>query len=86
MKNENMNLIERIQAPTPKWFRTLRSIGLILAAVGGAIIAAPVSLPASLISAAGYLVLGGGIISAVSQTAILPESSTEKNEKQIETK
>ena len=30
MKNKNLNLVERIQAPTPKWFKTLRAIGLAL--------------------------------------------------------
>lgn len=37
---------------------------------GGIIIAAPVALPVGLVSAAGYLVLGGSIISVVSQTAV----------------
>lgn len=70
MKNRQLNLVERVQAPTPKWFKVLRTIGLALATVGGTIIAAPVVLPTGLVTVAGYLVLGGGIISAVSQTAI----------------
>lgn len=73
MKNENLNLVKRIQAPTPKWFRKLRSIGLALAAVGGAIVAAPIALPAGLVSVAGYLGLAGGVITAVSQTAVITE-------------
>ncbi|ESU19486.1 hypothetical protein FEDK69T_31580 [Flavobacterium enshiense DK69] len=68
-----MNVVERVQAPTPKWFKVLRTIGLALATVGGSIIAAPIALPAGLVTAAGYLVLGGGIISAVSQTAVKSE-------------
>ena len=36
-----MNVIERAQAPTPKFFIVLRNIGLVLAAASGAIIAAP---------------------------------------------
>ena len=73
MKNENLNLVKRIQAPTPKWFRKLRSIGLALAAVGGAIVAAPIALPVGLVSVAGYLGLAGGVITAVSQTAVSTE-------------
>ena len=71
-----MNLVERITAPTPKWFRVLRTIGLALATVGGTIIATPVALPAAIVTAAQYLVLGGGIISAVSQTAVQVEETT----------
>lgn len=73
MKNNNLNLTERVKAPTPKWFKVLRTIGLALATVGGSIIASPVALPAGIVSVAGYLVLGGGIISAVSQTAVKTE-------------
>ena len=73
MKNNNFNLVERVIAPTPKWFKILRSIGIALASVGGIIIASPVALPVGLVSAAGYLVLGGSIISVVSQTAVKSE-------------
>ena len=70
MKNNNMNLVERVKAPTPKWFKIIRNIGIALATVGGVILASPVILPVGLVSAAGYLVLGGSIISAVSQTGV----------------
>jgi hypothetical protein len=68
-----MNLVERALAPTPKWFKILRTVGIALASVGGIIIASPVALPVGLVSAAGYLVLGGSIISVVSQTAVKSE-------------
>ena len=73
MKNNKMNLAERVLAPTPKWFKVLRTVGIALASVGGIIIASPVALPVGLVSAAGYLVLGGSIISVVSQTAVKSE-------------
>ncbi len=66
----NMSVVERVKAPTPKFFKTLRNIGLALAAVGGAILAAPIAIPASLITIAGYVTLAGGVITAVSQTAV----------------
>ncbi|EKT4500197.1 hypothetical protein JE943_000161 [Flavobacterium psychrophilum] len=62
-----MNVIKRAKAPTPKFFKVLRNIGLALAAVGGTILAAPVTLPVIVTSAAGYLAVAGGVISAVSQ-------------------
>jgi len=73
MKNNNLNIVERALAPTPKWFKIMKTIGIALASVGGAIIASPVALPVGLVSAAGYLVLGGSIISVVSQTAVKSE-------------
>lgn len=77
MKNNNLNVVERVQAPTPKWFRVLRTIGITLASIGGTIIATPVALPVGLVSVAGYLVLGGSIISIVSQTAVKAEEQPE---------
>ena len=77
MKNKNMNVVERVVAPTPKWFKILRTIGITLASVGGVIIASPIALPVGLVSAAGYLVLGGSIISIVSQTAVKSEEIPE---------
>ena len=79
MKNNKMNLVERTLAPTPKWFKVLRTVGIALASVGGIIIASPVALPVGLVSAAGYLVLGGSIISVVSQTAVKSEEEPKAN-------
>ena len=62
-----MSLIKRVKAPTPKFFKVLRNIGLVLAAVGGTILAAPIALPVVVISVGGYLALAGGVVSAVSQ-------------------
>lgn len=62
-----MSIKERVQSPTPNFFKKIRNIGLILAAVGGAIITAPVALPAVVVNIAGYLAVAGGIASAVSQ-------------------
>jgi hypothetical protein len=42
------------------------------------LLASPVALPAALLSVAGYLVLGGGIVSAVSQTAVQNEEEPEQ--------
>ena len=70
MNENNLNLVERLAAPTPKWFRIIRSIGIALASVGGVLLASPIALQVCLVSAAGYLVLGGSIITVVSQTAV----------------
>ncbi|MFA9189172.1 hypothetical protein AAGV33_15125 [Flavobacterium sp. FBOR7N2.3] len=62
-----MNAVKRAKAPTPKFFKVLRNIGLALAAIGGTVLAAPVTLPIVVTSLAGYLAVAGGVISAVSQ-------------------
>jgi hypothetical protein len=63
-------VIERVQSPTPKFFKKLRNIGLVLATVATTVVAAPVALPAVIIKIAGYLAVAGGIAGAVSQTAV----------------
>lgn len=76
-----MNIIERIKAPTPKFFKRLRSIGLALLAISGSVIAAPVVLPAVVVSIAGYAALAGGVISAISQVTVDDTSLREAQER-----
>jgi hypothetical protein len=64
------NIFQRANAPTPKFFKKLRNIGLALAAIAGTVIAAPIALPAVIIKVAGYLVVAGGVLSGASQTAV----------------
>lgn len=66
----DLGVIERVKAPTPKFFRVLRNIGLALAAVSGAVLAAPVALPAALVTAATYVGVAGGVLTAVSQVTV----------------
>ncbi|OOV20498.1 hypothetical protein [Flavobacterium sp. LM4] len=60
-------IINRAVAPTPKFFKVLRTIGLALAAVGGTILAAPVALPAIVTTIGGYVAVAGGVLTTVSQ-------------------
>jgi len=55
----------------------LRNIGLTLAAVGGAIVTAPVSLPALMTSFAGYLAVAGSVLSGVSQVTVQEKKQLE---------
>jgi hypothetical protein len=70
IKNIIMNFIDRVASPTPKFFKTVRNIGIVLAAISGSIIAAPVALPAIVIQIATYLAIAGSVASAISQTAV----------------
>lgn len=65
-----MNIVERAKAPTPKFFKILRSIGLVLLGISGSIVAAPVLLPAAVVTVAGYVAVAGGVISAISQITV----------------
>ena len=58
---------------SPKFFRILRTVGLTMLAISGSVLAAPVALPAALLSVAGYLAVAGGVISAVSQVTLPKE-------------
>ncbi len=68
-----MNLIERYNKPTPKFFKVLRNIGIALATAGGAIIAAPVSMPALVVTIATYMTVAGTVATAVSQAVVTDE-------------
>ena len=65
-----MKLIERLKAPTPKFFKVLRNVGLALAAAGGALLTAPIALPVAVVTVAGYLTVAGGVMTAASQSAV----------------
>ena len=63
-----MKLKERITRKTPPFYIKLRNIGLMIAAVGGVLIAPMYPLPEVMNQIGGYLIVAGSIISAISQT------------------
>ena len=63
-------IVQRVQEPTPKFFRIIRNFGLLLTGISGAIVTAPIALPVLLVTVAGYMALAGTIASVVSQTAV----------------
>jgi uncharacterized membrane protein HdeD (DUF308 family) len=69
-----MNIVDRAKAPTPKFFKILRSIGLALLGISGSIVASPVVLPAAVVTVAGYVAVAGGVISAISQITVDTET------------
>ena len=79
-----MNLIERYQKPTPKFFKTLRNIGIALASIGGAIIAAPIALPTVIVTVATYLTVAGTVATAVSQAVVSDDKTLNTEAKQHE--
>ena len=69
-----MKLVKRAQAPTPKFFKVLRNVGLVLAAVGGTILAAPIALPVLVTTIGGYMAVAGGVLTATSQLTTTDDS------------
>jgi len=57
----------------PTFFQKLRNVGLAVAAISGAIISSPVSLPAIVTTIAGYLAVAGTVLSSVSQITVTGE-------------
>lgn len=60
--------IIRLGQPTPVFYRKLRNLGIAIGAVGTALMTAPVALPAALVTLGGYLVVGGTVLSIISQS------------------
>jgi hypothetical protein len=68
-----MNIIDRMKCPTPPFFKKLRNVGLVLAAIGGAVMASPITLPIGVVTVAGYIAVAGGVVTAVSQSVTCKE-------------
>ncbi len=75
-----MNLVERYKKPTPKFFKILRNIGIALATAGGVIIAAPISMPALIVTIATYMTVAGTVATAVSQAVVIDGKSKQKKD------
>lgn len=74
-----MTIKKRIQSPTPVFFKKLQKWGIIVAALGGSLLAAPAALPALLIKIGGYLAVAGAVTTAVSQAATNKDVAKEEN-------
>ena len=70
-----MTIFQRLTSKTPKIFAKIRNIGIILTAVSAGIIAAPVALPAWIVTIAGYLATTGAVAAAIAQTTVEVEET-----------
>jgi len=66
-------VVKRMKRRTPKFFKTVRNVGLTLAGIGATVLAALVALPAIVLQVGGYLALAGTVAGVVSQTAVTNE-------------
>lgn len=66
-----MNTIKkRWKAKTPLFWKKVQTIGLSLAGISAVILSAPVSLPAGIVTIAGYMATAGGVVGVISQLTV----------------
>jgi len=74
------HLKHRWNSKTPQFWKKVQHIAILVGAVAGTILAAPVALPAALITAAGYAVAVGTAVATVSQLTVEDKPiNTEEN-------
>ena len=70
IKTTATELKTRWQGNTPTFWKKVQRLGVVAGAIGGVIIAAPIALPAAIVSAAGYLLLVGSVTATLSQLTV----------------
>jgi hypothetical protein len=65
-----MSLVQRFNAPTPNFWKKVQKIAIAVGAVAGVILTAPISLPATVVTAAGYVATAGTVAATLSQLTI----------------
>lgn len=68
------SFFKRCGQDTPPFFKKLRTVGLVVAAAGTAILASPIALPAAVTAIGGYLIVGGSVATAMSQATVTEDS------------
>ena len=65
-----MSLQQRWKAPTPKFWKRVQKAAITIGAIAGVIIAAPITLPAAVLTVAGYVATAGTVAATLSQLTI----------------
>ncbi len=65
-----MSLVQRFNAPTPKFWKKVQKIAIAVGAVAGVIVAAPITLPAAVVTVAGYAITAGTVAATLSQLTV----------------
>ena len=64
------HLKHRWNSPTPKFWKNVQRIAIVAGTIAGIIIAAPVALPAAVVTVAGYVVTAGTVAATLSQLTV----------------
>jgi len=65
-----MSLKKRWNSKTPKFWKRVQQIAIVVGTVAGVIIAAPVALPAAVVTVATYVVTAGTVAATLSQLTV----------------
>jgi ABC-type transport system involved in cytochrome bd biosynthesis fused ATPase/permease subunit len=65
-----MKIKDRIKSESPKLFKRITNVCIALGVVGGVLATAPVSLPALLVTASGYMITAGAIGASISKLTV----------------
>ena len=76
-----MELKKRWKAKTPTFWKKVQRIAIVAGGVAGVLLAAPITLPAAVISAAAYVVTAGTVAATLSQLTV--ENTEDVTNKQI---
>ena len=64
------SVVKRWKSSTPKFWKKIQRAGVIIGGLGATILAAPVTVPATLTVIGGYLVLAGSLTATLSQLTV----------------
>ena len=73
-----MSIVKRWNAPTPTFWRRVQKVSIIIGAVAGVLISAPIALPAAIVTLSGYAITAGTVAATLSQLTV--ESNDQRKE------
>jgi hypothetical protein len=79
-----MEIVNRMKAPTPKFFQKIKKIGIFLTGISALVIAAPIAMPALLVAIAGYAAVAGS--TAIFVSSLTTDKDVIDKDKPIEEK
>ena len=65
-----MSIVKRWNAPTPTFWRRVQKVSIIIGAVAGVLISAPIALPAAIVTLSGYAITAGTVAATLSQLTV----------------
>ena len=65
-----MSISQRWSAKTPKFWKRVQKIAFTVGAVAGVLIAAPITLPAAVVTVASYAITAGTVAATLSQLTV----------------
>ena len=68
--SQKMSILDRVAQPSPKFWQKVSAVGKAVGGLGLVLVAAPVALPAAVLTAAGYLVLVGSLTAGLSALTV----------------